>query len=128
MDIIMTQQTSSAKRIQYAQPEIQKETFVLTATNNSAFGFMNPVLYDEGWNSRGWGGNGSFNNGITRLTLPWWRYNGTPGNPGRINEIAVRISSGSVVNTWLSFTTTLCVADEKYTTLLLQQTMLLEQS
>lgn len=101
------------KRIQYAEPEVQKETFILTATNNSAFGFMNPVLYDEGWNSRGWGGTGALNSGITRLTLPWWRFNGTPGNPGRINEIAVRISSGSVVNTWLSFTTTLCVAEEK---------------
>ena len=101
------------KRLLYAEPQIIKETYLLTSTSNSAFGFMQPVLYDEGWNSRGWGGTGALNSGITRLTAAWWRYNGTPGNAGRINEIAVQISTGSVLNTWLSFTTTLCVEEEK---------------
>ena len=109
----LDQATQLCKRVQYSVPDVVKQTYLLVATSNSAFGFLNPVLYDEGWNSRGWGGNGSFNNGITRLTLPWWRFAISPANQGRINTIAVKLSSGVALNTWLSFTTTLCVAEEK---------------
>jgi len=102
------------KRIQYAEPDVEKETFLLTPiTPFAGFGFMQPVLYDEGFNILGYGGDGSFNNGITRLTLPWWRYSVSPSNLGRVNEIAVEVDGGSSINKWLSFTTTLCVAEEK---------------
>ena len=95
-------------------PTVEKEVYDLTPiTPFAGFGFMQPVLYDEGFNVRGWGGDGTFNSGITRLALAWWRYSVSPSNLGRINEIGVKVGGGAFLNKWLSFTTTLCVEQEK---------------
>ena len=102
--------SGKCKKIINSPATIVKDTYELARTTDTAFGFMQPVLYEEGWNILGYGGDGTYNNGISRLTPLWWR---SPVLSGRVNTIAVKIGSGVVVNTWLSFTTNICIAEEK---------------
>lgn len=102
--------TGKCSRLLTSPATIIKNIYALTPTQNNAFGFMQPVLYEEGWNILGYGGDGTLNSGISRLTELWWR---SPVLSGRVNAIAVAIGSGSIVNTWLSFVTNICITQEK---------------
>jgi hypothetical protein len=91
-----------------------KETLSLSPINfSAAFGFQSPVLYDPGWNVRGWGGDGSFNSGFTLVTAAWWRFNSFPFQLGRVNTIGVYSPSAQSVNKWLGFKTTICIDQSK---------------
>jgi hypothetical protein len=93
---------------------VSKESSLLplTAVQDTAWGFGNPSLYSPGWNIGGWGGNGSFGSGYTKLTNTWWRLIPAPASKlGRVNQIAKSVST--IVGEWFSFTTNICIEETK---------------
>jgi hypothetical protein len=110
--------TNKCETTESTEATLEKETYFILKTSDSAWGFVTPSLYDEGWNIGGWGGNGTYLSGVQRLNQIWWRSQsfGSPSLPtwraGRVNEIAIRVQ-GDATNKWLGFTTTLCVEEEK---------------
>jgi len=97
---------------QYTPVTKESTLLPLNSVQDTAWGFGNPSLYAPGWNIGGWGGNGTFGNGYTKLTNTWWRLIPAPaGKFGRINQIAKSVSSG--VNVWYSFTSNICIEETK---------------
>lgn len=98
------------EKVEYANATIAFDEYDLQVTTNTAWGFVNPVIYDSGFNIGGWGGNGTYQNGFTRITNNWWK--SVAGVGGRINQIAKKATSAPD-NTWLGFTTQICVTETK---------------
>ena len=103
-----------ADEILYANPITSKVTYTLAPIKNRFFGNREAVLYDETFNIGGWAGDGTFNNGLTKLSAQFWRNTVfETSTDSRLNDISVTMGSGSQLNFWFDFTITLCVEEEK---------------
>jgi hypothetical protein len=98
------------EKTEYETATIAFDEYNLVATTNTAWGFYLPSLYSPGFNIGGWGGNGTYQNGFVKLTQNWWKSSGGLG--GRINQIAKKAPTAPD-NTWLGFTTQICVTQAK---------------
>jgi len=107
--------TCVADQIQYTEPNISTQTFNLTSSKSFAFGNEDAILYDEGFNILGYGGDGTFDSGITRLTAPFWRNSTYYGSTedSRVNDVAISLGDTTNNGRWLDFVITLCVPEEK---------------
>jgi len=105
--------TCVADVIQYVNATKTTQTFTLANTTNIVFGNEDAVLYDEGYDIKGYGGDGTFDSGLTKLSANFWRNTTYYGSTdSRINQVAVTMGSGSQPNFWHEFVINLCVPEE----------------